>query len=137
MDYLKEWAAKNHKKVLGYKRKYDNKPSTRKLKNEWARKDYAKHPKKDIEAIEEWRNKNRPHVRELTTVNFHNRRAEPKLTIAELEKIRAEEPFCRICRKPSEHIDHIIPVAKGGTNERSNLQMLCSVCHGKKTYSGL
>ena len=62
MDYLKEWAAKNHKKVLGYKRKYDNKPSTRKLKNEWARKDYAKHPKKDIEAIEEWRNKNRPHV---------------------------------------------------------------------------
>ena len=30
------------------------------------------------------------------------------------------------------HIDHIVPVAKGGTSERSNLQPLCWYCNGAK-----
>ena len=32
-------------------------------------------------------------------------------------------------------IDHIIPVALGGTNDKQNLQVLCKWCHDKKTYS--
>ncbi len=28
-------------------------------------------------------------------------------------------------------IDHIIPVSGGGTNESSNLQVLCKSCHKK------
>lgn len=32
-------------------------------------------------------------------------------------------------------IDHIIPVVQGGTNESSNLRVLCRACnHGKKQY---
>ena len=30
------------------------------------------------------------------------------------------------------HIDHIIPVAKGGKTVPSNLQVLCSKCNGNK-----
>lgn len=30
-------------------------------------------------------------------------------------------------------IDHRVALSRGGTNEPSNLQVLCSICHGAKT----
>ena len=32
------------------------------------------------------------------------------------------------------HLDHIVPVCLGGTNEESNLQCLCRRCNGKKNF---
>lgn len=45
---------------------------------------------------------------------------------------------CQICDKymPDEvglHIDHIIPINKGGKSVKSNLQVLCSKCNGSKS----
>ncbi len=49
-----------------------------------------------------------------------------------------EEPVCRICgKKPSTQVDHIIPICKGGTDERSNLQGTCDDCHDTKTAKDL
>ncbi|WP_081845511.1 HNH endonuclease signature motif containing protein [Erythrobacter litoralis] len=31
------------------------------------------------------------------------------------------------------HADHIIPLAKGGTSDRDNYQLLCRPCHGLKS----
>ena len=52
--------------------------------------------------------------------------------------VRREEPFCRYCLEEgrvtaTEHIDHIVPKAQGGTDERSNLQGLCQPHHSEKT----
>ena len=48
--------------------------------------------------------------------------------------VLAEEPVCRICRsRPATELDHIIPLRKGGTNHRENLQGLCGPCHRFKT----
>lgn len=39
----------------------------------------------------------------------------------------------RCHRAPSLHVDHITPLARGGTNARRNLQALCGPCHSTKT----
>lgn len=49
-----------------------------------------------------------------------------------------EEPICRDpfqlgCTNSSAHTDHIVPKRQGGSDERSNLQALCSACHSAKT----
>lgn len=31
------------------------------------------------------------------------------------------------------HVDHIVPKAKGGTDDTGNLQVLCAPCHDAKT----
>lgn len=51
-------------------------------------------------------------------------------------KVLREEPLCRACKPrvtAAVHVDHIVPKAKGGTDERSNLQPLCEPCHKAKT----
>lgn len=52
--------------------------------------------------------------------------------------MRRDNYTCQICGKymPDEvglHIDHIIPVSKGGKSIASNLQVLCSKCNGHKS----
>ncbi len=44
---------------------------------------------------------------------------------------------CRSCDRvtigKAAHIDHVLPLELGGSDALSNLQTLCSKCHGKKT----
>lgn len=40
---------------------------------------------------------------------------------------------CVTCGEWAAEVDHIIPVVRGGTSDRSNLRALCSVCHRKET----
>lgn len=52
--------------------------------------------------------------------------------------ILSEEPLCRICKtegriSATEIADHIIPLAQGGSNDRSNFQGLCGECHDAKS----
>lgn len=47
---------------------------------------------------------------------------------------RKGEPLCRLCHAggkvvPAAVVDHIIPLADGGTHEQSNLMPLCKRCH--------
>ena len=48
---------------------------------------------------------------------------------------REQRGLCVYCRAKLRisHIDHIVPVAQGGTNERANLQLLCSGCNLRKS----
>ena len=45
---------------------------------------------------------------------------------------------CQKCTRKIPHsddwdLDHAIPLSRGGTNDDSNMQVLCSWCHGDKT----
>lgn len=46
-----------------------------------------------------------------------------------------QQDKCACCAASIEnghHVDHIEPLSKGGSNDRSNLQLLCKPCNGKK-----
>jgi 5-methylcytosine-specific restriction enzyme A len=47
-------------------------------------------------------------------------------------QVLKEEPNCRLCGRPAVTVDHIVPRSRGGIDERSNLQPLCSVCRRRK-----
>jgi 5-methylcytosine-specific restriction endonuclease McrA len=36
---------------------------------------------------------------------------------------------CRQCGRPARHVDHITPIAWGGTDHPSNLRALCADCN--------
>lgn len=83
--------------------------------------------------------------RQLEKTNFEatlkdwNCKQQRKLMTPKLRKKIAERDncTCQICGKYMPdgvglHIDHIIPVIKGGKTVESNLQVLCSKCNGRK-----
>lgn len=70
-----------------------------------------------------------------TEVYRHPTRKEFEKNRRDIEKIvfKIHGKICALCGS-SKHpeIDHIIPIAKGGTNEISNLQVLCRKCNRSK-----
>jgi hypothetical protein len=50
------------------------------------------------------------------------------------QQTRSGEPLCRLCLsagkiEPATVVDHITPIAEGGTHETDNLMPLCKRCH--------
>jgi 5-methylcytosine-specific restriction endonuclease McrA len=43
--------------------------------------------------------------------------------------------ICAYCNSPYEHMDHVIPLAKGGTNWPANLRPACAKCNTSKHAS--
>ena len=55
-------------------------------------------------------------------------------------ELLANEPLCRLCKQKTRPrvtvatiADHVIPRAKGGSGDISNLQPVCATCHDDKT----
>lgn len=42
-------------------------------------------------------------------------------------------PICSACGASATEVDHIVPIARGGTHAWSNLQPFCKSCHSRKT----
>ena len=56
----------------------------------------------------------------------------------ERAQVLVEEPFCRLCLAEGKRVravvvDHIVPLAWDGSDDRSNKQALCNPCHDAKS----
>jgi 5-methylcytosine-specific restriction protein A len=52
--------------------------------------------------------------------------------------LKRDKHLCQPCLRasalsPATQVDHIIPKAKGGTDDLENLEGICSPCHKRKT----
>jgi hypothetical protein len=62
----------------------------------------------------------------------HQYRAEP-VSAAQKKAILARDISCRQCKSMERlEVDHVLAVAFGGTNDISNLQILCRKCNREK-----
>lgn len=52
--------------------------------------------------------------------------------IGRLQRWRCANPTCRVSVKAAHHVDHVMPLALGGTDDRSNIQLLCGPCNQSK-----
>jgi len=67
-----------------------------------------------------------------------DRRKRGRAGVADRRQVLEEEPFCRVCltngmQVASYVVDHIVNLASGGSDERSNKQALCIPCHNEKS----
>jgi 5-methylcytosine-specific restriction endonuclease McrA len=115
-----------------------------------ARRYYYEHREECIRKKLEWKRQNRAKTREWTRAYDSSRRAERyqapgKITGNDIRNLLQQQgEKCAICREPFPlievrnryQIDHIVALSAGGSNERSNIQLLCPTCNqhkGRKT----
>ena len=117
---------------------------------QYSREYYLAHREQFLTDVREYRLNNPDKIRESNRVGKHRRRARergqqgnvsPYITqvLLQRQNNRCAAPGCgkrigkRVKGKIDHHLDHIIPIAKGGLNDDANLQVLCVACNQSKT----
>lgn len=98
---------------------------------------HATHPEQARERRKKWRTAHP----ENEKIHKHTRRtriseAGGSFTVNDIQSmLKQQKGKCIVCLtsiKKKYHIDHIIPVSKGGSSDRGNLQLLCPRCNLSK-----
>jgi 5-methylcytosine-specific restriction endonuclease McrA len=85
-----------------------------------------------------WRENNRDLVATIDRLKRCRRKgaigAHTADDIRDIAKLQGNKcAYCRVSLlKKKRHVDHIIPVVRGGTNDRANIQLLCEFCNLSK-----
>lgn len=105
---------------------------------------YARDHEKRTENVARWRRENPDKLRAANVVSQARRRARLKLmepgkwSKLDIQSLyRAQRAKCWWCPKKIRrgfHIDHRIPIAKGGPDNLSNLVLSCPTCNRKKSH---
>lgn len=95
----------------------------------------------NAERVKKWALDNPERVKQNSQVGKHRRRAlersaEGSFTAEDVADIfKAQKGRCAYCHikvRDDYHVDHITALSRGGTNDRSNLQILCRPCNLSK-----
>jgi len=127
----KENPEKRLKIIARYHEKYPEKQAARYIKY------YAENKEKHKAGIYAWRANNI----EAARIIVHNYRARKRANSGTLSKGLAEKLYklqrgkCACCKQPlgdDYHMDHIMPIVRGGTNTDGNIQLLRAQCNMQK-----
>jgi 5-methylcytosine-specific restriction endonuclease McrA len=137
-----KWEAKNPGNLAERKKRY-RKRHARKLKAEWAAY-YEENRERILAQKAEYREENREAIYARRDWEKHEeglrRRRAKKLeayvaAVVSDEIVKRDQGICGICSKPimgKLELDHVIPLARGGTHEPDNVQLAHSSCNRKK-----
>jgi 5-methylcytosine-specific restriction endonuclease McrA len=111
--------------------------NNREADRESKRRYRAKYPERKSEANRRYWENNRERKRDyrrnrkaLTRGGVGKHRLEDIVALSQFQRGRCA--YCRIKLTDKFHVDHIMPLKLGGSNERSNLQLTCGSCNHKK-----
>jgi 5-methylcytosine-specific restriction endonuclease McrA len=137
--YNKNWKERNKEKVKIYKKKdYDT--HTQSYKDR-ASKWYYEHADQAKASRREYGKKFRKTHKDMINTWGRNRRALLKEshgshTVQDISYLyKAQKGKCFYCKKKLNNVydvDHIIPISRGGANDKYNLVLSCSFCNGSK-----
>lgn len=145
-----EYRQRNREEVLERKKRYykENKDKVRAGIKDWE----ARNPDKVLEYARKWRDLNREKFRAESLRKTHRRNAEKRNTRTEIYTEKQVLEFygsnCNICSEPIDlsaarsprfpnwqrglHIDHLIPLSKGGTDTLNNVRPTHALCNIRK-----
>ena len=124
-------------------------PCSKNLRAEY----YAGHKDRELAQGKAWREQNADHhvalLRKWKQNNRHVHRSHASarrarkadngvFTVSSRDNRRLTTEPCYHCGAPAEHIDHIVPIARGGNHGIGNLAPMCAACNlskGSKTYA--
>lgn len=150
----RRWREANREKVAADKREYGRTPEAKAYRAAWyaanreriiekRRAEYPTRRGANIASAKAWAEANPEKAREHFRMARRKRRARAKdaggtHTAADLASIlKAQGNRCAYCRcslaRAEKHVDHVIPLARGGSNGRENLQYLCRPCNQSKS----
>ena len=142
-EYNKQWRAEHGEEIAEYARRHYAEHREEYLEYgrqyridnpEYTRQYYTEHCEEYSECGRRWRENNR----EMACAAASRRRAR-KISAAgdaTVEQRQARIDYyggkCYICGADYEAVDHVIPLAKGGSNWAANLRPICKRCNSSK-----
>lgn len=151
-ERLRKWKDENRAKVRASAHKRNQRPDVKAAKAQWfqankarilqARRDDAAKREAHRSSTRAWIKANPEKAREHGRLHASRRRARKRgadghHTKADLAEVfQAQGGRCAYCKvnlnRKKKQVDHIVPLARGGSNARANIQYLCAPCNQTK-----